>query len=220
MDAEDIKKEAITFTKDPLSNFSKKVNEAAQEICLRKPSLLKNRGKLLILATQKVHEGGYVYRKGKSRSKAYGSGYEDASRPKRIKTTTDERCGRMQSIREELHDLRDRVAFKRKRLELAEQSKNYKLCDQLSEEIGEVNKNKRLLELELDLLEKKESKSQRYYRSKAKKGSDSDSSSSTSTSSKRPHSQYFIPPAKVANPRLLSPPPMTVSAQVIPVVVA
>ena len=115
MDTEDIKREAIIFTKEPLSTFSKKVNEAAQGICLRKPSVLKNRGKLLILAKEKVHESGYIYRKGKSRSKSYGTGCEDASRPKRIK---------------------------RKRLELAEQSKNYKLCDQLSKE---VNKSKRLL---------------------------------------------------------------------------
>ena len=57
---------------------------------------------------------------------------------------------------------------------------------------------------------------QRYYRSKARKGSDSNGSLSTSTStvaSKHPHSPYFfIPLAKVASPRLFSPPSMTVSA--------
>ena len=49
-----------------------------------------------------------------------------------------------------------------------------------------------------------------------RKGSDSDGSLSTPTStvaSKHRHSPYFvIPLAKVASPRLFSPPPMTVSA--------
>lgn len=34
--------------------------------------------------------------------------------------------------------------------------KNYKLCDQLSDEIAELNKSKRLLEVELGILQKKE----------------------------------------------------------------
>ena len=37
----------------------------------------------------------------------------------------------------------------------AEVSKNYKLCDQLSEEIADLNKTKRVLELEINALEKK-----------------------------------------------------------------
>ena len=82
----------------------------------------------------------------------------------------DEHTSRMKMIKEELSDLKDRVSFKHKRLDAAQLSKNYKLCDQLSEEVAELNKSKRLLELEMGILERKESRSQRYYKRKVKKG--------------------------------------------------
>ena len=44
-------------------------------------------------------------------SMAYGSGREDGSHPKQNKTTTDEWCSRMQSIREGLVELRNCVAL-------------------------------------------------------------------------------------------------------------
>ena len=141
--------------------LSYKVNEASQAICLRKPSMLRRRGELLVQAKQRVHDTGYVYRKGKSRSKSYGSVVDDATRPKRVKTSADERISRMKTIKEELSDLQNRVSFKRKRLDAAEVTKNYKLCDQLSEEIADLNKSKRLLEVELDMLQKKEKKSKK-----------------------------------------------------------
>ena len=212
MDSEEIKKAAIIYKKEPLSMYHLRVNEASQEICLRQPSLLRNRGKLLVLAQEKVHETGYAYRKGKSRSKSYGSCVEEATRAKRIKTTVGERTDRIKAIKEELSDLKDRVLFKRKRLEVAESSKNYKLCDQLSEEVGELNKTRRLLEMEMNVLEKKESKSQRYYKSKSRRReSDSDSSSSTSSAFSK-QNPLFSPPVKTATPRLISPPPVTVNA--------
>ena len=76
----------------------------------------------------------------------------------------------MKMIKEELSDLKDRVSFKHKRLDAAELSKNYKLCDQLSEEVAELNKSKRLLELEMGILREKESRS-RYYKRKTKRES-------------------------------------------------
>ena len=127
--------------------------------------MLRNRGKL-ILAQERVHESGYTYRKGKSRSRSYGSGIEEATHAKHIKTTVGERSDHIKAIKEELSNFKDHVSFKRKRLEMAESSKNYKLCDQLSEEAGELNKTRNLLELEMKVLEKKESKSQRYYKSR------------------------------------------------------
>ena len=142
MDTQEIKKEAIFFKKEPLSTYHIKVNEASQAICLRKPSMLRRRGELLVQAKQSVHDTGYVYRKGKSRSKSYGSAVDDATRPKRVKTSADERISRMKTIKEELSELHNRVSFKRKRLDAAKVTKNYKLCDQLSEEIADLNKSK------------------------------------------------------------------------------
>ena len=72
MDTQEIKKEAIFFKKEPLSTYHNKVNEASQAICLRKPSMLRRRGELLVQTKQSVHNTGYVYRKGKSRSNHMG----------------------------------------------------------------------------------------------------------------------------------------------------
>ena len=172
---------------------------------------MRNRGKLLVLAQERVHETGYTYRKGKSRSKSYGSGIEEATCAKHIKITVGECTDRIKAIKEELYNLKDRVSFKHKRLEAAESSKNYKLCDQLSEEVGELNKTRHLLELEMKVLEKKESKSQRYYKSRSRRESDSDSSSSISSAFFK-QSPLLSPPVKSATPRLISPPPVTVNA--------
>ena len=154
MDTQEIKKEAI-FLKKTLYHI--KVNEASQAICLHKPSMLRKRGELLVQAKQSVHGTGYVYWKGKSRSKSYGSAVDDATRPKRVNTSGDKRISHMKTIKEELSDLQNRVSFKWKWLDAAEVTKNYKLCDQLSEEIADLNKSKWLLEVELDTLQKKRS---------------------------------------------------------------
>ena len=57
----------------------------------------------------------------------------------------------MKSIRGEVKDLNERISFKRKRLDAAEAVKNYKLCDQLSEEVAEIKKRVQLLEVELNI---------------------------------------------------------------------
>lgn len=171
--------------------------------------MLRRRGELLILAKQRVHDSGYNYRKGRSRSKSYGS-VEESTHPKRIKTTADERYERIRSLKEEVKDLKERVSYKRKRIEIAEVSKNYKLCDQLSEEVSELSKTMRLLEVELNLLQKKEKKSQRYYQRKRESDSDSSSShrscSSSAASSIGERSPPFDPPVKRSPFRLVSPP--------------
>lgn len=171
-----------------------------------------------MLAKQSVHDSGYLYRKGASRSKKYGSAVDDATKPKRVKTSTDERVSRMKTIKEELSDLQNRVSFKRKRLDAAEVTKNYKLCDQLSEEIADLNKSKRLLEVELSMLQKKEKKSKRYYQRKRESDSDSSSSqmSSSSAASTWEGSPPFNPPAKTASFRFTSPPALSVSAPSTP----
>lgn len=126
----------------------------------------------------------------------------------------------MKTIKEELSELHNRVSFKRKRLDAAKVTKNYKLCDQLSEEIADLNKSKRLLEVELDMLQKKEKKSKRYYQRKRESDSDSSSSqmssSSTASRSTWEGSLPFSPPAKKASPRFTSPPPLSVSAPSTP----
>ena len=71
----------------PLSNFQVCVNAAAVELALGEPRLLRkgNRGELLEKARKKVADDGYCFKKGKSRSKIYGSSddSECTSAPKR-----------------------------------------------------------------------------------------------------------------------------------------
>ena len=87
MDTQKIKKEAIFFKKEPLSTYHIKVNETSQTICLRKLSMLRRRGELLVQAKQCVHDTGYVYQNGKSRSKSYGSAVDDdPSMSRRVQT--------------------------------------------------------------------------------------------------------------------------------------
>ena len=143
-----MKREAIIFKKEPLSTYHLKVNEAAQQICLHKLSLLRNRAKLLVLAKEEVHNAGYVYRKGKSRSKVYGS---EVTPVKRVKTSAEEHLGRMKGIKEELADISVSHSGKKGWM----QRRYQKTTSQLSEEIADLNKTKRVLELEINALEKK-----------------------------------------------------------------
>ena len=64
-----IRKKALIYTKDdkrPLSEYAKKVNEAAVEICLQSPEMLANRGELFQAAQAKVREA-YNFKRGYSR---------------------------------------------------------------------------------------------------------------------------------------------------------
>ena len=57
-----------------LTDFQERVNAAAVELALQNPALVRkgNRGELLEVARKKVSES-YTFKKGKSRSKMYGS---------------------------------------------------------------------------------------------------------------------------------------------------
>ena len=56
-------------TTRPLTNYQKRMNEAAQELCLANPGLLQRRKLLLDAAHDKIIEGGFQFAKGKSRSR-------------------------------------------------------------------------------------------------------------------------------------------------------
>ena len=78
-----IREKAQIYKKEPLKEFEKQINKAAGDICIANPGMLEKRGELLTCARQRVHDSGYVYRKGKSRSSVYGTEKEPA--PKRVK---------------------------------------------------------------------------------------------------------------------------------------
>ena len=71
------------------------------------------------------------------------------------------------------------IRFKEKRCSQAETTRNYKVCDQLTEEQMELKKKRRELEAELTIICRKEKRAQRYL---SQKPSSESAETSTSTS--------------------------------------
>ena len=136
------------------------------------PNLLLSRQKLLELARTKVNKGGYIFKKGKSRSKQMN----DCPAPKRPKTSASVREKHIGELQEDIKDLRDRLQFKEKRRDQASMLRKYKVCDQLSEEISAVKKQLRDHKKELQLWMRKQQQATWYK----KKGSTSSLPSSDS----------------------------------------
>jgi len=65
----------------------------------------------------------------------------------------------MKALEEKIKNVQDQISYKEKRRQMAENIKNYKNCDELTEEIAELCKKRRENENELALLEKKAKKS-------------------------------------------------------------
>ena len=161
-----------------LTNYQVRINQASEHICIKNPNLLTDRKLLLEMARKRVCESGYQYKKGKSRSRVLNpEGTSDTeglsdSIPKRRKLSQDARLTRITEIQDKAKDLNDQIGYKQKRREAANNVRNYKECDKLTEEMSELKSQKRKLETELALLTKKQRKSSWYY--KIKCGDDSD----------------------------------------------
>ena len=105
---EDLLQRSVIFHSENLSNFQKRVNDAAAEIALKEPKLVRkgNRGELLAKARQLVSDEGYVFKKGKSRSKVYGAVASESESPpkKRVKLLEEIRTQRISELREDIAD--------------------------------------------------------------------------------------------------------------------
>ena len=51
-----------------LTDYQERINKACEKLCVQDPRLLLDKGERLKQARAKVHEEGYVYKKGYSRS--------------------------------------------------------------------------------------------------------------------------------------------------------
>ena len=149
-----------------LTKYQDRVNQMAGEICLNNPALLADRGKLLELAKDKLHDSGYMYAKGKSRSKKFHEDDEE-EKPKREKIDQQERQHRIESLSEQLKDINKHVNVKDRRIEQAQAVQNYKLCDQLSEEVTALKAKRREIESSLQALQHKEQRSAKYFAHKS-----------------------------------------------------
>ena len=159
-----------------MTRYQKCINEAAAQLASAEPSLVMSRQKLLDRARDLVREGGYEFKKGKSRSKKLVQDTECAE-PKRPKTSEGLRIKRIKQLEDDVSDFNDRLQFKEKRRQQATNARNYKLCDQLTEEMSEIKHKKRACEQELESWKRKQHKSSWY---KKHKGSSSSSSSGLS----------------------------------------
>ena len=80
--------------KRPLKGFKIAVNTAAAALCVRDISLLTKRGELLEKARKQAADGGYTFKKDRSRSKVYGK-QPLSPQPKRPKFDKDMREERL-----------------------------------------------------------------------------------------------------------------------------
>ena len=136
VDEEAIRKEATIYKKQsvrPLSNYQKMINS----ICVKNPSMLRSRSALFEAAKVIIVNESYQFKKGKSRSKGYG----EPSVPKRQKINRSSRLDRMKTLEDDIKNINEQISFKQKRRQAAENSKNYLICDEITEEIGSLTKD-------------------------------------------------------------------------------
>ena len=164
--------------------------------------LLESRQQLLEEARKKVDEGGYSYKKGKSRSKSFTPTSDET--PKRSVTTESIRQTRIVQLQEDIKDISDRLQYKMNRRDQAGAVHNYKLCDQLMEEITHLKHRRREYESELKMYDRKSKKSQWFKRKKKtpplSRTLSSHYSSSSAESSTPSHSVSAPPRDLVSSP--------------------
>ena len=120
---------------------------------------------------------------------------------------------RISALEEDIKDFNDRLKFKEKRREQASNSRNYKVCDQLTEEMSAIKQLKREREAELHQLQRKQQQATWYRRKKCmatlESRSDSDQSTlcsseptspMTSSLKKRKHASPFQLSSSLGSP--------------------
>ena len=118
------------------------------------------------MARKRVHDSGYCYKKGQTRSKVLDpTSYEvgEQPEPKRQKINAYERQCRINELMEELNR---RIKIKEQRLEQATASRNFKMCDEVATEISELTSRRRELNTKLARLQQKSKKAAEYQHRK------------------------------------------------------
>ena len=134
------------YTKNP-NDYQKAINNATFNLCYNNQSLLlENKGTLLEMAKKRVHEDGYCYKKGQTRSKILNpSSHEEGEppQPKRQKINAQERQCQIKELNEEISGLNRHIRIKEQRLEQATSSRNFKVRDEVASEISELKSKRR-----------------------------------------------------------------------------
>lgn len=172
---------AVIYKKEssrPLSKYQLKMNDAAIQLRLQNPGLLRKKRKVLMdAARDKIIADGFQFAKGKSRSKSLTPEAAEP-KPKRQKLTQDVREKRLKDIEEDMTDLKERIQFKEGRISGYLAIADYKKCDEIKEETIQLKKQLRELEAEKKHLAVSSRQSKWYYKNKR---SSSDSGAEHST---------------------------------------
>ena len=145
-------------SEDGLSEWQKKMNEAAFAFCVGTPSLTLNRGELLEKAREKVDNDGFNYKKGKSRSKKFGAASTGDSKVKRPKLESGERRSLIEETKESIKEQSEKLAMlEREKCKLVNMNQ-FGAASHILDRISSARKEKRQLAKKLAALEQKESK--------------------------------------------------------------
>ena len=167
-----------------LNAFEENVNEAANQLCLRDPTLLVRREELFTLARRALKEGGYAFYHGFSNAKECKNSLVTAVPQKR---QLDNREGEEQHTKEPYQPLTERKKRRTDRitaleiliatnkseqsvklaaLEKAQQSNDFSTAYHIQMEIESLGNRCMTLQTEYSSLKKKHRRSERYYKSK------------------------------------------------------
>ena len=104
-----------------------------------------------------MRESGYLFKKGYSRSKSCASSSENSSDEgkKRAKVDKDERQREISHLESLLSKIEEHLKIKQSRIEKAKLVKDFKLCDELSNSIRVLMREKRENEKLLAAFQKK-----------------------------------------------------------------
>lgn len=105
--------------------------------------MLSSQQVLLQYAQERVEEDGYVFKKGKSRTKRHSRDKEGTSKIKRPKTTEAVRLNRISAINDELKSLDERLMYKNKEREMASNVRQYRRCEEITREMSDLKEKKR-----------------------------------------------------------------------------
>lgn len=137
-----------------MTEYQKKINQAAEELALANPSLLHDRKTLLEQSRVKVDTNGYVYKKGKSRSKRHHDSRGESETVPPIKRPKTTEAMRKSRIEYPVADINKQIVFKNLRIDQAKNSNQFAICENLTEEIRKLKRTKFETETELKSLPK------------------------------------------------------------------
>ena len=132
-----VRSKAIVYGRESskkITFYQEQINNASIELALSDPSLLQSR-KTLLERARTILNANYKFKKGKSRSKVLSVSCELPPPKKHPRTSDSLRTRHIRELEDDIKDFSDRMQFKDKMRTQAENPRNYRACDQITEEM-------------------------------------------------------------------------------------